>query len=98
MRDLLDPLDTDGRENPNTLSFAFNGPDGIAHHRVLEGEVRFHRPPRSWLEAAADARDGRSAHMELGLDLRFEGDRRFRGALRICPRYQRWGPAPSPGP
>ncbi len=91
LTDLLDPFHTEGRENASTLSYAFDGPNGIAHLRFLGGEVRFHRAPRPWLEAEAEG--GGGAYVELGLDLRFEGDRRFRAALRICPSYAPWGPA-----
>jgi hypothetical protein len=93
LTELFDPFHTDGRDNANLMSYAYDGPNGMARYRFLGGEVRFHRPIRPWMEATSEAREGRSSYVEVGLDLRFEGDRRWRAAMRICPDYGAWGPA-----
>jgi hypothetical protein len=89
LEDLLDPFHTDGRENANTVSYAFPHPP--ARYRFERGVVTFDRPPRSKLETSHESR-----YAELGLDLHFEGNRRFRAALRICPSYERTGPVSDP--
>lgn len=89
---LADPYHTGGREKVTTVSYAFGGPHNHGRYRFEAGEVRFHRPPRARLE-----HDGsRGNHVELGVDLRFEGERRFRAALRICPTYADTGPVSDP--
>lgn len=45
---------------------------------------------------AASNRDDRGGYVEPGLDLRFEGKRRFRAALRISPSYEHNEPASDP--
>lgn len=97
LTDLADPYHTGGREDVTPVSYVFGGPQAHARYRFDEGEVRFHRPPRSRLDAATAADDdGRGAYVELGIDLHFEGDRRFRAALRICPSYADYGPVSDP--
>jgi hypothetical protein len=93
--DLADPYHTGGRENVSTVNYAFGGPHAHARYRFERGELRFHRPPRALLDIGSDDTPD-SAHVELGVDLHFEGDRRFRAALRICPDYPRYGPVSDP--
>jgi hypothetical protein len=95
--DLADPFNTGGREHANTVSFSLGAPTN-ARYRFESGEVRFDRLPRARLAANAAARsdDGRGGYVELGVDLRFEGNRRFRAALRMCPSYEKFGPVSDP--
>ncbi len=97
LTDLADPYHTGGRDDVTLVSYAFGGPQAHARYRFDEGEVRFHRPPRSLLDAAtATDTDGHGDYVELGVDLRFEGDRRFRAALRICPSHADHRPVSDP--
>ncbi|MGE3544189.1 MAG: hypothetical protein AB7L28_09655, partial [Kofleriaceae bacterium] len=95
--DLADPYHTDRRENVNTVSYSVGAPTN-ARFRFEAGEIRFQRIPRARLDVndAGAQRDARGGYVELGLDLRFEGDRRFRAALRICPTYADYGPVSDP--
>lgn len=96
--DLADPYHTGGREHVNTVSYSLGAPTN-ARYRFEAGEVRFDRRPRARLnanDAGAGSGDGRGGYVELGMDLRFEGNRRFRAALRICPSYERYGPVSDP--
>ena len=90
--DLADPYHTSGREGVTTVSFDVYGPHAPPHRRFEAGEVRFRRPPRALLERE----DVGSRHVEVDLDLRFEGDLRLRAALRICPDYPHYGPVSDP--
>jgi hypothetical protein len=87
--DLLDPFHTGGREGATTVSYAFPHPP--ARYRFERGVVRFDRPPKSRLESARE-----DPYVEIGLDLGFEGNRRFRAALRLCPQYEHTGPVSDP--
>jgi hypothetical protein len=89
LTELVDPY-TDG-DDLDTVSYAFGAPRAPARYRFEGGVVRFDRPPRPVLAV----RDG-EAHVELGLDLRFEGGRRWRAALRVCPTYAATGPVSDP--
>jgi len=89
--DLADPYATGGRD-ATTVSFAFGAPRAPGRYRFEQGEIRFRRPPRALLGLAA----GDDTVVEVALDLRFEGDRRFRAALRICPSYADMGPVSDP--
>jgi hypothetical protein len=93
--DLVDPYHTGGREPANTVSYSLGAPTN-GRYRFDGGEIRFQRPPRAVIDASPAPGDGRGAYVELGVDLRFEGDRRFRAALRICPTYARQGPVSDP--
>lgn len=91
--DLWDPFHTGDREGASTVNYSFVSPRGLDRHRFERGELWFHRPPRPRREVDPSAH---GSYVEIGLDLRFEGDRRFRAALRICPTYARTGPVSDP--
>lgn len=93
LTDLADPLHTGGREGVTLVNHAVEGPLGLVHHRFERGEIRFDRPPRGRLEAEPSPH---GKYVEIGLDLHFEGNRRFRAALRLCPTYAPTGPVSDP--
>ena len=96
--DLADPFHTGGRENVNTVNYSLGAPTN-ARYAFKAGEIQFQRLPRARLnmyDVPAPRDDGLGGYVELGLDLRFEGNRRFRAALRICPTYASTGPVSDP--
>jgi hypothetical protein len=91
LTDLVDPFHTGSREDATTVSYSFVSPRGLSRYPFERGEIRFYHPPRPRLETPPDDR-----YVEIGMDLHFEGNRRFRAALRICPSYERTGPVSDP--
>jgi hypothetical protein len=96
--DLVDPFHTGRRERVNTVNYMLGAPTN-ARYVFEAGELRFNRAPRARMkiyDTAASSRNDGGGYVELGLDLRFEGNRRFRASLRLCPRYEDQGPVSDP--